>query len=196
MIEYLIVTVLLNYLEKRKRSSQATPIISRIAQRLERFRSARRRDLWADDDDDDEDSNDRIYKHTKTTNRDRVYIVLSDSDEEPPVKNSKAGRKRTRNHNAKAMCLICSIMSRLSAQNCCSEHLSILKNNVDHQHTTNRSQWLPEKVMILPLTDEIVQRYIEPQQISHSRTQTPVTNRNMAERNKSAVNKQIFIFEN
>jgi hypothetical protein len=97
------------------------------------------------------------------------------------VRSGKSRKKLSHNHNENtnknATCLICSIHSQLSSYNCCSQHLSILKNP---QPTA--FQWLPEQVMIVPLTDEIVQRYLDPQQIHHLRTQTS-TNRKSSERN-------------
>jgi len=73
-------------------------------------------------------------------------------------------KKTSHNHVKNATCLICSIISQLSSFNCCPEHLSSLKNP--------STQWLPEQVMIVPITNEIVQRYLDPQQIHHLRTQT------------------------
>jgi len=109
-------------------------------------------------------------------------MVLSDSDEEKPSsskqrsQNIKSRKKLSQNHVKNATCLICSILSQLSSYNCCSEHLSTLKNQ---QQATTNSQCLPEKVMILPLTDEIVQRYLDPQQIHHLRTSTSSINKNI-----------------
>lgn len=126
-----------------KRKRHSSPVKSRIAVRLERLRS-RRIDLWADDDNEPSTPSN--------------VITLSDSEEEKPARKRKSRRKTPKN----ATCLICSILSQLSTKNCCADHLSRLKH----------PQWLPEQVMILPVTDQIVQRYLDPQQIHQLRTQT------------------------
>jgi len=168
------------YLDKRKRHSSI--IKSQIGIRLEKLRG-RRRDLWGDDDDDDDDENNKQLKITKNNNY-KSYIVLSDSDEEksssPSKRRSrsvKSRKKFSENHVKNARCLICSILSQLSSCNCCSEHLSTLKNHSHQQQTTTNSQCLPEKVMIVPLTNEIVQHYLDPQQIHHLRTSTSPINK-------------------
>jgi hypothetical protein len=131
-------------LGKRKRLS--SPIKSEIAIRLEKLR-VRPKNLWGDDKDEE------ISKQSN-------LIVLSDAEEEEqPIIRRKFRKKTPKNPT----CLICSIKSQLSSYNCCSEHLSALKNHL-------KSQWLPEKVMIVPLTDDIVQRYLDPQQIHQLRT--------------------------
>ena len=136
-------------LEKRKRHS--SPIKSQIAIRLEKLRR-RPRDLWGDDDDEEQCRPSKI-------------IALPGSEDERPLPKRKSGKK-TSSKNAR--CLICSILSKLSSYNCCSDHLFLLKN---HLHSSN-PQWLPEQVMIVPVTDEIVQRYLDPQQIHQLRSQT------------------------
>jgi len=49
----------------------------------------------------------------------------------------------------------------------------------------NHSHRLPEQVMIIPMTDELVQRYLDPQQIHHLRRQTSTSpiNKENSERN-------------
>ncbi|CAF2651694.1 unnamed protein product [Rotaria sp. Silwood2] len=181
--------------EKRQRQSSPPPappppssLKSHLAQRLQRLRSGQR-DLWADDNDDN--TTNQKKKQSKTTNNKRTYIILSDSDEERSsssqrrLRNTRSRKKLSRNHdenvNKNATCLICSILSQLSSHNCCSEHLSILKNHSDHQQRTTNSQWLPDKVMIVPVTDELVQRYLDPEQIYNLRTQTSITNKKTSE---------------
>jgi hypothetical protein len=68
-------------------------------------------------------------------------------------------------------CLICSILSTLTSYNCCPNHLSLLKYN-QKKHTTNSDQWPPQQVMIVPMTDELIQRYLNPQEIYRLRTRT------------------------
>lgn len=178
----------LGYLEKRKRHS--SPFKSQIALRLEKFRRRRAtRDLWGDDDNDEDD------KQSKTNNY-KAFIALSESDEEQQSPSSKRRRqsvKSRKNPVKNPTCLICSILSQLSSYNCCSEHLSILKNH-SHQPqtttTTTNPQWLPEQVMILPITNELVQRYLEPEQIRRLRTQTPLS----PAKKKTSVNQIIYRF--
>jgi hypothetical protein len=147
---------------------------SQIAIRLDKLRG-RRKDLWGDDDDDDDDDDEEQSKTIKN-NKHKSYIVLSDSDEERPSKRRsrsvKSRKKLSQNSVKNATCLICSILSQLSSCNCCSEHLSTLKNPSHQQQQTTNSQWLPEQVMIVPVTNDIVQRYLDPQKIHHLRTQT------------------------
>ncbi len=154
---------LIQCLEKRKRQS-SPPFKSQIARRLEKLRG-KKRDLWADDDDDDTE------QHKKS----KKLITLTDSDEERPtstlqrrIRSGKSKKKISQNHNENATCLICSILSQLSSYNCCSQHLSVLKN----PQPTTTGQWLPDKVMIVPLTDDIVQKYLDPEQIHHLRKKT------------------------
>lgn len=66
-------------------------------------------------------------------------------------------------------CLICSILSTLTPYNCCSKHLSqLIHNKNSHDHDSN--QWPPKQVMIVPITDEFVQRYINPQEFYQVKT--------------------------
>ncbi|CAF0893860.1 unnamed protein product [Rotaria sordida] len=182
--------------KKRQRQSSPPPppsFKSHLAQRFQRLRSGQR-DLWADDD----NTTTQKRKQSKTTNNKRTYITLSDSDEEQSsqrrLRNTKSGKKLSRNHdeniNKNTTCLICSILSQLSSYNCCSEHLSILKNHTDHQQQTTNSSWLPNKVMIVPVTDEIIQHYLDPQQIYNLRTQTTstsITNKKTSEHSTSTL---------
>ncbi|CAF3607953.1 unnamed protein product [Rotaria sp. Silwood1] len=195
--------------KKRQRQSSPPPPSSfkaHLAQRLQRIRSGQR-DLWADDDDNNNNTHHR-HKQTKTTNNKKTYIVLSDSDDERlslplqrRLRSSKSGKKLSRNHdenvNKNTTCLICSILSQLSSYNCCSEHLSILKNHSDHQQQqqTTNSQWLPDKVMIVPVTDEIVQRYLDPQQIHNLRTQTSITNKKNSTSTSKSLNKSTMTLD-
>ncbi|CAF3350494.1 unnamed protein product [Rotaria socialis] len=164
--------------KKRKCRSPPPPpsLKPQLAQRLERLRSGQR-DLWADDDDINSKS-----KQSRKKSNNQPIILLSDSEEEiSPLPSQgrsqiiKSKKKISQNHdenvNKNPTCLICSIFSQLSSHNCCSEHLSILKNHSDHHVRTTNGQHLPEKVMIVPITDEIVQHYLDSQQIYQLRTQ-------------------------
>ena len=125
LIENFVSFFLYSFLiEKRKRQS-SSPFKSQIAQRLEKLRN-RKRDLWADDSDDEQ---------SKTTNNKKLFIVLTDSEEERP----KSRKKNSQNHVKNHTCLICSILSQLSSYNCCSEHLTMLKNPSDHQQQATNS---------------------------------------------------------
>ncbi|CAF0872499.1 unnamed protein product, partial [Adineta steineri] len=93
------------------------------------------------------------------------------------LRSSKSRKKTQRNHNEPVTCLICSILSQLSSVNCCSAHISLLKNHTHHRQKSSHSHQLPEQVMIIPMTDEIVQRYFDPQQNHHLRKETSASNR-------------------
>ena len=67
---------------------------------------------------------------------------------------------------ANPRCLICSILSRLTSHNCCSNHLNILTTHSDQT-------WLSDSVMIVPVTNELVQKYLNHEQIH--RLQTKIT---------------------
>ncbi|CAF1288080.1 unnamed protein product [Adineta steineri] len=174
--------------KKRKRHSSSPSHKSQIARRLEKLR-AEKRDLWNDDDEDDDD------EQSKTKNKKKVCIVLSDSDEEQrpsssssssltsqrQLRSSKSRKKTQRNHNEPVTCLICSILSQLSSVNCCSAHISLLKNHTHHhRQKSSHSHQLSEQVMIIPMTDEIVQRYFDPQQNHHLRKETSTNNETSA----------------
>lgn len=128
---------------------------------------------------------------------DNTYIVLSDSDDD-----KGSSRKRSRSHKPKKKssqiseenfssdndykimskcptCLICSILSKLTSYNCCQKHLALLVHNHQKQQkqTTNSDQWPPQQVMILPVTDELIQRYLNPQEIYRLRTRTSLSPR-------------------
>ena len=191
---------ILHYIEKRKHQSPP-PVKSQIARRLEKLRHEQRRDLWMDTDDSNERS-----KQSKRRSANKSYIILSDSDEEEQffsssrqLRNAETKKKLSRisdeNQSDATICLICSILSKLSPLNCCPEHLSLLKNHSHHQQQTTSSQWLPEHVLIVPLTDEIIERYLDPQQIYHLRTQasTSLIENKTSERNTS-VSRTKFIF--
>ncbi|UJR22363.1 hypothetical protein I4U23_025425 [Adineta vaga] len=167
--------------KKRKRHSSSSPpplIKSHIARRLEKIRHGRT-NLWDDDDDEEEEENNVVDEQPKTKHNRKSYIMRSDSDEERPSKSSqrrlrssKSRKKTSRHHRESATCLICSILSQLSTYNCCSTHLSLLKNPPPQQ--TTHSRRLPERVRFVPMTDHLVQRYFDPQ--SRRRTSTsPIT---------------------
>jgi hypothetical protein len=140
---------------QKKRKRLSSPIKSQIAKRLEKLR-VRTKDLWGDDDDDD---NQETSKQSKP-----IVLSSSEEEEERPSVRRKLRKKTPKNPT----CLICSILSQLSSCNCCSEHLSLLKNHSHH----SKSKCLSERVMIVPLTNEIVQRYLDPQQIHQLRKHT------------------------
>jgi hypothetical protein len=177
---------------KRKRQSPPPPTpstTSKITRRLEKLRSGQR-NLWDGDDDDDEAVEDVQPKTTTTS--DNTYIVLNDSDDEKTscrkLSRSNKSRKKLSRINDEnlssdndcnipskcATCLICSILTTLSSYNCCSKHLSVLLNhkNSHQKQTTDTEQWPPQQVMIVPMTDELIQRYLNPQEIYRLRRRT------------------------
>jgi len=173
-------------LKKRKRQSPPSPATtSQISRRLEKLRSGQR-NLWNDGDDNDDE--DEQYVQPKTTTSNNTYIVLSDSDDEKTSSRRRIRKKSSRIHddnlsssdNDSRMtskcptCLICSILTTLTSYNCCSKHLSLLINNKNsHQkQTTDTEQWPPQQVMIVPMTDELVQRFLNPQEMYRLRTRT------------------------
>lgn len=91
-------------------------------------------------------------------------------------------------------CLICSILTTLTSYNCCSQHLSLLVNNKNPQkQTTNTEQWPPQQVMIVPMTDEFIQRYFNSQEIHRLHTRTlisPPTDKNPTSSKKSVGQKK------
>ena len=135
---------------------------SQIARRLEKIRTGRT-NLWDDDDDE---------RPTVKSNR-RSRIELSDSDEDilsissQRHSRSSKSRKRTsqhhRHHRDSATCLICSVLSQLSSYNCCSTHLTVLKN---------LSHGLPEQLVLVPMTNDIAQHYLHRQSRRRSSTTT------------------------
>lgn len=145
-----------------------------MARRLAFLRD-RYRNLWDDDNDDDESNEEDQSNFTRTTTSKRrtkktVCVVLSDSEEESQnpfyhsssstVENHRRNLSQPRNSGS---CLICSIRSQLSNINCCSNHLSLLTNNPNAQSLANH-------VMIVPITDEILQHYLDPEHIHHLRS--------------------------
>ncbi|CAF0967638.1 unnamed protein product [Adineta steineri] len=184
-------------LRKRKRQSPSPASTSKINRRLDKLRSGQR-NLWLEDGDNDNDDEAYIQsKSTKTTTAtsNKTYIVLSDSDDEKPSprrqRSSNKSRKKTarthddndtsdNDHNTSSKCitcLICSILSTLTSYNCCSKHLSLLINNKNTHHscqklTTTTDQWPPPQVMIVPMTDEIMQRYLNPHEINRLKAQS------------------------
>jgi hypothetical protein len=171
-------------IEKRKRQSPPAPpppTKSKIARRLDKLRSGQR-GIWDDEDNEDDDLEQNVEPKSTTSNK--TYIVLSDSDDEKlPSRSNKSRKKKSQicdetlpseNDNKPiskcATCLICSILSNLTSYNCCSKHLSILLNHTNHRkQTTNTDQWPPQQVMIVPMTDEFIQRYVDTQQIHRLR---------------------------
>jgi hypothetical protein len=190
---------------KRKRQSPPPPSTSRLNLRFEKLRGGQR-NLWSDDD-DDEDENQQYVQPKTTTTSNKTYIVLTDSDDEKASsrrrsRSNKSKKKSSRIHDENypsdndhkitskcATCLICSILSTLTSYNCCSKHLSLLINNKNSHHnheklTTNTDQWPPQQVMIVPMTDELIQRYLNPQEINRLRTQSSTSKKPIAS-NKS-----------
>ena len=178
---------------KRKRPSPSPSTTSQIGRRLEKLRG-RQRNLWSDDHDFDESEQNPSSKSKDKVTIDKTYIVLSDSDEE-----KTSSRKRLKSHKTKTKssqiseenlssdndyklaskcptCLICSVLPTLTPYNCCSKHLAVLVHN-QQRPTTNSDQWPPQQVMILPMTDELIQRYLNPQEIHRLRTRTSLSPR-------------------
>jgi hypothetical protein len=100
-----------------------------------------------------------------------------------------------------ATCLICSILTTLTSYNCCSKHLSLLINNKNshsnHQkQTTDMQQWSPQQVMIVPMTDELIQRYLNPQEIYRLRTRTATSSiQKEPVQSKRSVGQEFFSFK-
>ncbi|UJR26744.1 hypothetical protein I4U23_008059 [Adineta vaga] len=185
-------------LRKRKRQSPPpSSATSKINRRLDKLRSGQRNNLWLEDDDDNENEERSVQPKPITSNK--TYIVLSDSDEDKATarrrsQSNKSRKKSRHNHDESCTsdndykttskcttCLICSILTTLSSYNCCTKHLSLLTNNKkntqDHHQksTTNVEQYPPQHVMILPMTDELIQRYLNQQGVHHLRTQIPTS---------------------
>lgn len=178
---------------KRKRPSPSPSTTSQIGRRLEKLRS-RQRNLWNDDNDIDETEQHLSSKSKDKTVTDNTYIVLTDSDDE-----KTSARKRSRSHKTKKKssqisdenfssdndhkigskcptCLICSILSTLTSYNCCSKHLAtLIHNQQPPKQITNTDPWPPQQVMILPMTDELIQRYLNPQETYRRRTRTSLS---------------------
>jgi hypothetical protein len=166
---------------------------------LEKLRGGKR-NLWNDDDEEEEEAVEQYAqsKNKPTTPIDNTFIVLTDSEGEKissqrRSKSNKSKKKSSRNqdenlssdNDAKITskcptCLICSILSTLTSYNCCPNHLSLLKYNKNSHHhhhhqqkqTTNSEQWPPQQVMVLPVTHEFIQRYLNPEEIYRLQTRT------------------------
>jgi hypothetical protein len=151
------------------------------------------------DDDDDDDAGFQPFIRSKTSKvtpmtTNKTYIVLSDSDDDNhrkissrrQPKTEKASKKTSHHHghmidereptatSTCVTCLICTIASTLTSYNCCSKHLDLLVNKKSSHASvhTNDQQWPPQQVMILPMTDELLQRYLDPEKIHQLKTQT------------------------
>lgn len=178
--------------EKRKRQSPPAPTTTKLHRRLELRTDPR--NLWNDTESVDDDHDADRCAQPKAATSNKTYIVLSDSDEDkapsrPQSKSRKARKKPRHVHDESgaseddyetpskcATCLICSVLSTLTSYNCCSRHLTVLKRE---KRTTRRRLKLtthtephpPQHVMILPMTDELIQRYLNPQGVQHLRSQ-------------------------
>lgn len=148
---------------------------SKVCRRLEK-RRGNQENLW---DDNENDNEFEAYVRPKPIISNKTYIVLSDSDEEKArsrsVTRSKKLRRKTVdscNTETCSTCLICSILTSLSAQNCCSNHLSLLthQKHSNGSSITKESVWPPKQVMIIPIDDELIQRYLNPEQIHRLKT--------------------------
>lgn len=178
-------------IEKRKYSSPASHA-SKVSRRLEKLRHGQG-DLWGDDDDDLQPcvrpKPTTIAPTTTSVPNNNTYIVLTDSDDEKS--SSRRRGKATKSHKKSSetshdqassdqdfkptskcvTCLICSILKTLNSYNCCHQHLSVLLkkvNVVDSNEIMERG--LPQQVMIVPVTDDLLQRYLEPEQIHQLKT--------------------------
>ncbi|CAF3214057.1 unnamed protein product [Rotaria sp. Silwood2] len=193
-------------IKKRKWPSSPSSTTSQANRRLGVLRSGQR-NLWDDDDDSDLEP---YVKSKKPTTSNKTYIVLSDSDNEKKPsrrrsKSNKSKKKSSRTYDESltsendhkptskcVTCLICSILTTLTSYNCCSKHLSLLINNKNshdnHQkQTINTNQWPAKQVMIVPVTDELIQRYINPQEFFHVKTptSTPPIHKKSVQSNRS-----------
>lgn len=191
-------------------TSSSITTSSKLNRRLDKLRAGRRQNLWLDDEDDDNDNRQQQPSvQPKPAPNNKTYIVLSDSDEEKTA--AAAYRKRSRSNKSRqksspihgdnypsdndykrtpkcATCLICSILSTLSSYNCCSKHLSLLTNSKKSTHKNSpvsTEQCQPQHVMIVPVTDELVQRYLNPQGGHHLRTQISTSSKKSSDTNKS-----------
>lgn len=167
-----------SFLGKRKRPS--TPILtSHIARRLAELRK-RHRDLWADDSEEDEIEQPQPSQSSKSKRNNKASIALTDSEEEVEQRRSSSRRRSHTHHHhhreisarssRSATCLICSVLSQLSSRNCCSKHLAALQDQ--HEASSRSPTALPNQVMIIPVTDDIIQRYLNPDQIHRLRRTT------------------------
>ncbi|CAF1337072.1 unnamed protein product [Rotaria sordida] len=193
-------------IKKRKLPSSPSQTTLQANRRLEVLRSGQR-NLWDDDDNDDSDLEPYV-KLKKPTTINKTYIVISDSDNEKTSsrrrsKSNKSKKKSSRtcdesltsdnDHKRTSKCvtcLICSILTTLTSYNCCSKHLSSLINNKnshdnDQKQTINTNQWPPKQVMIVPVTDELIQRYINPQEFVHIKTSTSPIHKKSVRSNRS-----------
>ena len=137
---------------------QKPVLTSQIARRLEKLRN-RHRDLWADDTDDEP----MQLRSSNSRRKGKVSTVLSESEEEEVEARRSRHHQRREKSVRHATCLICSVLSQLSSHNCCSKHLAAL------QERRAPPSALPDQVMIIPLTDELIQRYLNPEQIHQLR---------------------------
>jgi len=180
---------------KRKYSSPASNT-TKVARRLEKLRSGQD-DLWADDDDNDLEPYVRPKTTTALTTDDKTYIVLNDSEDDEVTAARRRGKvTKTHKKSSDALhehvssdqdikppskcvtCLICSILKTLNSYNCCSKHLSVLLKKITVADSSEVIEnGLPPQVMIVPVTDDLLQRYLDPTQIHQLKTQTtPATN--------------------
>ena len=163
-------TLSVSCLEKRKRPS-TTAQKTQIGRRLDRLRR-KNQNLWDEDDSDDEQ-----FEQSKQVSKRTVAILLSDSDEEQIPSSSSTRQRRSKRKLSRiddesaatsATCLICSIQSIISSLNCCPQHLAALSHH---------RPWLPDQVMIVPVTDAILEQYLDPQKLHRLRAETPVKRR-------------------
>ncbi|CAF2057311.1 unnamed protein product [Rotaria magnacalcarata] len=191
-------------LETASPAATTTKTKLHVNRRLERLRSGQH-NLWQDDDDHDLE----IYvKAKKPVTNNKTYIVLSDSDDEKTSsKNDKKKKKSTRMNNENLIsdndykptskcvtCLICSILTTLTPYNCCTKHLSLLihkkhSHGNDSKQPMKDNQWPPKQVMIVPITDDLIQRYVNPQEFYHIKASPSQNNTVQSTRSKRKLSK-------
>ena len=174
--------------------------------------------LWGNDDNRDSDIEQYVQSNPKSNNT--TYIILSDSDDEQFSSNRRIKNSKSRKESSSAFeeslisiedhkstskcvtCLICSILTTLTPHNCCAKHLSLLirDKNSDHNHqkqTNNTNQWPPQQVMIVPMTDDLIQYYVNPKRIYSlraKRSTSPISKNSIA--SNRSVGEKFYILPN
>lgn len=141
---------------------RSKPLINpKFTRRLADLREGRR-NLWDDDDSEEDDDEEERCSKSKRRKPSRVR-VLSESDDDLEESSRRQMSKRSKGKHSQC-CLICSILNQLSNENCCSKHLTLLKNPT--------SSILPNHVMIIPVHDDLLHQYLDSQEIHRLKMKT------------------------